>query len=275
MVKLSPSLKALINASFARPGPVPASAAIRQAAATFTLNSHEALPILYRIASAGQDQESQIQTAEFMREIGLKCISFNGIPRTINCLNAFHAALPKHVASCLKTRPSRMLTPANLDHVATSGRQLWDDVYAPFEEKLLDKLAQAHPDLPVHILSCHYGPLLSDPAPSPAPAATAERCGSLVRMERVVTSVMAISCLRAQTGAGPQVVSHALGLKKIFQHNDTCATDDDDEGSAEGKDALTWLAGDEGLEWILKSVDAIVRALGGSNFAPLPEGPKL
>ncbi|KAG5981723.1 hypothetical protein E4U55_002619 [Claviceps digitariae] len=285
MVKLSPSLKALINASFARPGPVPASAAIRQVyqsierdaaarklgmkpwlaistAATFTLNSPDSLPILYHIASTGCDQKSQTQAAELMREVGLKCISFNGIPRTINCLNAFHAALPKDVASSLETRPSRMLTSANIAHVSARGRRLWDSVYAPLEEKLLEKLARAHPDLPVHILSCHYGPLLADPAPE----AAADGHGSLVRTGRVLTSMVAIACLRAQTGVGPQVVSHVFGLKKAFEDG-TYAAEDDDGGSAESKDTVAWLAGDEGLEWILRSVDGIVRALGGSSFA--------
>jgi hypothetical protein len=38
-----------------------------------------------------------VQTAELMREVGLKCISFNGIPRVINCLGAFRASLPAEV----------------------------------------------------------------------------------------------------------------------------------------------------------------------------------
>ncbi|KAG5930857.1 hypothetical protein E4U53_002096 [Claviceps sorghi] len=310
MARLSPSLKALIHASFARPGPVPASAAIRQVyqaiaheatarklgmkpwlaistAATFTVNSPDSLSVLHHIASTGQDQESQTHAAEFMREVGLKCISFNGIPRTINCLNAFYAGLPKDVASSLETRASRMLTPENIDHVLARGRRLWDSVYAPLEVKLLEKLARAHPDLPVHILSCHYGPLLSDPGPGPGPgpavaAATAseaeaeDRHDSFVRTGRVLTSMVAIACLRAQTGVGPQVVSHVFGLKKAFGDG-TCAErhdvdddddDNDDDGPAGGEDAVAWLAEDEGLEWILRSVDGIVRALGGSSFAP-------
>uniref|UniRef100_A0A0B7K3T9 Uncharacterized protein n=1 Tax=Bionectria ochroleuca TaxID=29856 RepID=A0A0B7K3T9_BIOOC len=36
---------------------------------------------------------------------------------------------------------------------------------------------------------------------------------------------------------------------------------------AEGDEAAEWLAGDEGSEWILRSVDRIVDVLGGGNFA--------
>ncbi|KAG6061960.1 hypothetical protein E4U17_006084 [Claviceps sp. LM77 group G4] len=287
MAKLSPSLKALIHASFARPGPVPASAAIREVyksiardattrklgvepwlvmstAATITLNSPDSLPILHDVASMGQSQShDQTQTAELMREVGLKCISFNGIPRTINCLNAFHDALPKSVQSSLVTQPSRTLTRENIDDVSARGRRLWDSVYAPLEEKLLEKLARAHPDLPVHILGCHYGPLLSDPV---SEAEEEEGRGSLGRTGRVLTSLLAIACLRAQTGVGPQVFSHVLGLRKAFEDGTWTAegvhNDADGPASARKADAQAWLAGDQGLEWILRSVDAIAEALG-------------
>ncbi|KAG6063271.1 hypothetical protein E4U32_001443 [Claviceps aff. humidiphila group G2b] len=286
MAKLSPSLKALIHASFARPGPVPASAAIREVyqsiardatarklgvrpwlvmstAATITLNSPDSLPVLHDVASMGQTQSYQTQTAELMREVGLKCISFNGIPRTINCLNAFHDALPKPVQSSLETQPSRMLTRENVDDVSACGRRLWDSVYAPLENKLLEKLARAHPDLPVHILSCHYGPLLSDPV---SEAGEEEERGSLGRTGRVLTSLLAIACLRAQTGVGPQVFSHVLGLRKAFEDGTWTVEghhkDADGSASTGKEDAQAWLAGDQGLEWILRSVDAIAEALG-------------
>ncbi|POR37529.1 Putative mitochondrial protein, partial [Tolypocladium paradoxum] len=183
MSKLSPSLKALINAPFARPGPVAAPAGMAEvyraiardaaqrrlgarpwvavsvrlmlasssragpAAATFTLNAPDALPVLFDVAAA-QAGASATQTAELMREVGLKCISFNGIPRTINCLNAFRASLPRDVAAALSTTASRVPTPQGLEATGARGRQLWDSIYAPFEAKLAAKLARAHPDLP-------------------------------------------------------------------------------------------------------------------------------
>lgn len=107
----------------------------------------------------------------------------------------------------------------------------------------------------MHILNSHYGPLLSDPS-SPAPAA---------KIGRVLTSIIAISCLRAQTGVGPQVTSHVFGLRKAFE---------DGTYKAQGEDEIEggqWLASDEGNMWILESVDKVVEAIGsgkGTTFAP-------
>lgn len=293
MAKLSNSLKALINAPFARPGPTPAPAIMRdvyasiareaaqkkigtrpwlaisvsfatcqvlvnnlgedlsancQTAATFTLNSPDSLPTLHAVASS-QPGQNPIQTAEFIREVGLKCISFNGIPRTINCLNAFYASLPNSITSQLSTRPSRTPTPQNLGAISERASGLWNSIYAPFENKLVEKLALSHPDLPVHILNSHYGPLLADPE---------EREG-LASTGRVLTSMVAIACLRAQTGVGPQVLSHVFGLRKAWE-------DGTWKGDGESEEVVEWLAGDEGLEWILGTVDRVVEVLG-SNFA--------
>ncbi|KAJ0159744.1 Dol-P-Man:Man(5)GlcNAc(2)-PP-Dol alpha-1,3-mannosyltransferase [Colletotrichum tanaceti] len=289
MSKLSPSLKALINAPFARPGQAAAPSHIGQvyqsiardaaskkvgtkpwlaisAAATFTLNSPESLESLYSVASSSSSSSSppgrpdKRETAEFIREVGLKCISFNGIPRTINCLNAFYDALPADVTAQLETRPTRAPTARNLADVTARGQALWDSIYAPFEVKLRDKLARSHPDLPVHILHSHYAALLSDPA-------AGER-GGLASVGRVLTSVVAISCLRAQTGVGPQVLSHVFGLRKGLEDGFFEAD------AREDVEGARWLASDEGSEWILRSVDAITEAIAGasrSNFAPARE----
>ncbi|KAF4982837.1 hypothetical protein FZEAL_1629 [Fusarium zealandicum] len=277
MSKLSAPLKALINAPFARPGPRAApqraqelyeaianDAALRNlgtkswltvsAAATFTLNSPDSLPVLHRVASSRQP-DSAVQNAEYIREIGLKCISFNGIPRTINCLNSFHASLPEDVTSKLSTNPSRQPTSQNIDSMLSRGRGLWDSVYRPFEDKLFEKLALAHPDLPVYILSNHYAALLSDPS-------SAER-SSLASVGRIHTSMVAISCLRAQTGVAPQVLSHVFGLRKGLEDG-TYKNDQD----GESEEAVQYLASDEGAHWLLNTVDKIVEAIGGSSFAP-------
>ncbi|KAL6900348.1 hypothetical protein GGI43DRAFT_383826 [Trichoderma evansii] len=289
MSKLSPGLKALINAPFARPGPCrvakgAASAVMGEvfqgiareargkgvgarawlaisAAATFTLNSPDALSILHGIATAerGGSSAAEVRTAEFIREVGLKCISFNGIPRTINCLNAFHASLPEHVTAALSREPSRTLKADNIEGVKARGRGLWDSIYAPFEDKLVEKLGVSHPDLPVVILNCHYGPLLSDP-----------EGGQTKRgLGRVMTSLVAVASLRAQTGVGPQVLSHVFGLRKAVEDG-TFKDDLDVEGAGkeetESEEGVRWLAGDEGGEWMLKAVDRIVDGLGGSNF---------
>ena len=102
MSKLSPALKSLINAAHSRPGPVPAPPRIQavyqriqeeaterklgrpswlgiSTAATMTMNSPESMLALYNFTSASRPQSEGVAIAEFMREIGLKCIGFNGV----------------------------------------------------------------------------------------------------------------------------------------------------------------------------------------------------
>lgn len=158
---------------------------------------------------------------------------------------------------CLLIFPSRIPTRENIDDIITRGRSLWTSIYHPFDEKLYWKLADSHPDLPVHIVNHEYGALFADP---PELGHT-----SGAKVGRILTSLTAVSCLRAQTGVGPQVTSHVFGLRKAF---------DDESYKAQGEfpvEGGEWLATDEGNIWILKSVDAIVEALGegkGSSFAP-------
>lgn len=273
MSKLSEPLKQLINAAHALPGTLKAPPSIRSTysriaasakekgvgfpawltmstAATMTMNSPGSMVELYNLTQTLPSAPSPTQTAELMREVGLKCISFNGIPRSINCLGAFREGLPKDVYDAIPPPPSRKLDTANVEDSMARGRALWDSVYFPFEEKLLEKLAASHPNLPVHILTGHYSNLLSDPASQ-----------SPMKVGRVLTSLVALACLRAQTGVGPQVTSHVFGLRKAFQ-----------DGSAERDvEGGEWLATDEGNQWILHCIDEIVATLSegrGTTFAP-------
>lgn len=122
-------------------------------------------------------------------------------------------------------------------------RALWNSIYDPHSDKLIDKLEAAHPDLPVHILSNHYGTLLSDFPGAHKPA-----------VGRVLTSLVAIACLRAQTGVGLQVVSHVYGLRKGVEERG----EDVDEGEK-------WLGGDEGNLWALGVIDRVVEAITGEE----------
>ncbi|KFH40976.1 Dol-P-Man:Man(5)GlcNAc(2)-PP-Dol alpha-1,3-mannosyltransferase-like protein [Hapsidospora chrysogenum ATCC 11550] len=281
MTSLSPSLKALINAPHARPGPLLISAPrlravlvsiareasshhltprpwiALSAAALITLNAPSGLPILHALASADQEKDRDAvstTTAELIREVGLKCISFNGIPRTINALNFFRSSLPSHVTCSLRTTPTRDWdSSVTTRDLSARGRALWNSIYAPLDGRLIDKLSLAHPDLPIVILQSHYGALLADP-----PGRNREAGNSVGRL---LTSVVAVAALRAQTGVGPQVVSHVLGLRKGVADG-SCREDGDETAEAAG-----WLASDEGSEWILKSVDRIVEVVGGSSFA--------
>ncbi|KAF2157612.1 hypothetical protein K461DRAFT_235973, partial [Myriangium duriaei CBS 260.36] len=278
MSKLPPALKNLINAPFARPGAVPTTPNIKSVyeavakdaasknvgvpawlsiatATTMTLNSPDSLTTLHTIASP-LHPSGPVATAALMREIALKCIGFNGVPRVINMLNAFRASLPEDVVSQLSTQPTRVPNPENIEAISSRGKDLWTSIYRPFEGKLERKLAQAHPDLPVHILHSEYGALFADPP---------RLAGAEGKVGRVLTSIVAVACLRAQTGVGPQVLSHVFGLRKAFEDGSHAAS-----GEAEVKGG-EWLASDEGCVWLLETTDRIVEALSegrGTTFAP-------
>lgn len=192
-----------------------------------------------------------VYAAELMREVGLKCIGFNGIPRTINCLNAFKDGLPEQIQQALASRqPCRHLSSSNIEDTVARGRWLWNSIYSPVTDKLIKKLASSHPDLPVYIVESAYGALFTDPPREKGPS----------RVGRVLMSIVAVACLRAQTGVGPQVVSHVFGLRKAYE----------DKSAEQEIEGGQWLASDEGSIWLLQSVDKIVQALssdGSSTFA--------
>ncbi|WVQ84526.1 hypothetical protein IAT38_006680 [Cryptococcus sp. DSM 104549] len=261
-VRLSPTLKTLLALPSSRPNAIPSPPAsaiaalfnsIRHSApaslskdawltlgtaAIFTVNAPEALGHLWDYAG------KEVRDAALMREAGLKCISFNGIPRTINGLGAFRSHLPEDVQQALDKQAYRQNDSSTVTEINTRGRALWDAIYAPHHEKLISKLDASHPDLPVHILSSHYGPLLSDPNTLPTP-----------RVGRVLTSVLAATCLRAQRGVGPQVTSHIFGLKKAGA----------EAGAVEELGGGEWLVSDEGAQWVLESTDRISEVVAGGK----------
>jgi hypothetical protein len=104
----------------------------------------------------------------------------------------------------------------------------------------------------VHILNSHYGPLLSDPA-GPAEVGNA-------KVGRVLTSLIAIAALRAQTGVGPQVTSHVFGLKKALLEG----------GGGDGRElqGQEWLTSDDGVEWVIESVDDLAISLRRLELVP-------
>ena len=102
MSKLSQPLKDLISSSHARPGALPAPKNIRSVydaigkeaamhnvglrpwltlstATTMTMNSPDSMLELHNLVASGGDKKHAVFAAELMREVGLKCISFNGV----------------------------------------------------------------------------------------------------------------------------------------------------------------------------------------------------
>lgn len=154
----------------------------------------------------------------------------------------------------LSLRRYREQSPSTVSNVTKSAYSLWKSIYQPHDEKLLQKLGESHPDLPVHILSSHYGPLLADPFTKASPGQA--------KLGRVLTSVVAIACLRAQGGVGPQVTSHVFGLRKSLEPGSGAELEEKVEGQE-------WLTSEEGCQWVLEQVDKIVEivAAGRSTFA--------
>jgi hypothetical protein len=102
MTKLSPSLKSLLNETKCRPGPTPAPPEIQSifsridaeataknlalwpwlamsTATVVTMNSPESMTILFQYATASKPLSERVVVAEFMREIGLRCMGINGV----------------------------------------------------------------------------------------------------------------------------------------------------------------------------------------------------
>ncbi|BGP18617.1 hypothetical protein JCM10213_006173 [Rhodosporidiobolus nylandii] len=282
-VRLSPTLKTLISAPHAQGGPLPAPSPAATArlfedlatsgeahglgarawltlgsAACVTLNSPASLCALYTFVASrasGEDApEKRVEYAAVMREVGLKTISFSGIPRAINNLGALRAHLPEEVASQLSAAPTRQPTPSSLPSTLSRGTALWSSIYQPHHTKLISKLSASHPDLPIHILSSHYSMLLADPFTSAPPGHA--------KVGRILTSVVAIACLRAQGGVGPQVTSHIFGLLKA-------AEDGSAQGEEEEVEGAGWLTSEEGARWVVEQTDRIVEAVtkGQGSFA--------
>jgi hypothetical protein len=169
--------------------------------------------------------------------------------------------------------PHRKLSSSTIQPTTTRGNALWDSIYHPVTDKLTRKLAQSHPDLPIFIIEGAYGALFSDPPHSnndnrntttSSSTTSASTEPSPPNIGRVLTSVLAIACLRAQTGVGPQVVSHVFGLRKAFEDG-TAAREDEILG---GK----WLASDEGSIWLLQQIDSVVQAIGGDRGTTFAQG---
>ncbi|GAA97871.1 uncharacterized protein L969DRAFT_96252 [Mixia osmundae IAM 14324] len=218
------------------------------AAALVTLNSPNGLKHLWTYLKSHQtdgtrgrpSEDEQIRRAALMREAGLKSISFIGIAKVINNLGAMHSAFDDAVKARLPEHPTRQPTRQNIDAITARSKEIWRKVYRPYDAKLIEKLGQYHPDLPVHILNSHYGALLSDPVDQPSP------------IGRVLVSLVAIGCLRGTGGVGPQLTSHVFGLKKAGEEGDI------DPVTSEGL-GTNWkaLTEDEGAEWAIRVVDAL------------------
>jgi hypothetical protein len=132
----------------------------------------------------------------------LKCISFNGIPKTINTLAALSPRFStENFDQLLLEEPS----------MSRKGLDLWNSIYGAHSKTLLQKLGAYHPDLPRTIVNHHYGPILSRYSEKFSTREFEPKVG------RILTSIVACCCLRAQRGASMQLTSHVHGLLNAYK----------------------------------------------------------
>ncbi|KAG9102512.1 hypothetical protein FRC06_001926 [Ceratobasidium sp. 370] len=221
-----------------------------------TVNSPDSIGHLYRFATrpaAGGDPPApgplneRVTAAALMREAGVKCGVFVGVPKTINGLAGLHRALEDDVKEALPTMNPRNQASATTNQ--ENGLKLFKSVYDPHAEKLLAKLKSYHPDFAGWIVEHEYGALLSN-------------VPGHEHLSRTLTSAVAVASLRASGGVGPQLVSHVYGLLKARGFDPATATEDDH-----------WLASEEGARWVIAVADAISDTVVGAPVEQ--ERPKL
>lgn len=233
---------------------------IFSAAALVSLNRPSAFEPFWTSLLTSNEIEKKtdpIYQANLIRETALKSISFIGIAKSINALNTFRGVLEKHNPEIISKLDQE--TPRRIPNTQENSREniskramlTWKSIYRPLDEKLIDKLSSAHPDLPIHILNSHYGPLLSDPESSPGP------------IGRMGVSLIAIGTLRAASHLGPQLLSHVYGLKKAGE--ELAGVGERSLGQGEG---IQWLTSDEGAQWVLSSIDRLVHLISTSEITP-------
>ncbi|KAF7301426.1 hypothetical protein MIND_00707900 [Mycena indigotica] len=202
-----------------------------------------------RSTGASSSLGEAINKAALVREAVLKSVIFVGVPRVILSFAAFNEALDADVRAALRTTSRRDGTSRNIDTTVERGKALWRSIYTPHAEKLHDKLGSYHPDFISFIIQS-YGTVLS-PLPGETRSAT-DLSGrddpDQGNLSRTMGSVVGIACLRAEERVVPQLTSHVFGLLKAREI----------EGKSEED---SWLASDEGTEWVIRTVDEIVEVV--------------
>jgi len=176
-----------------------------------------------------------------MRESALKGSIFVGVAMTINAMAALTEALEPDAQPQLRTKPLplRQLKEDTVVDISARGLRLWKSIYEPHAQKLMDKLGRYHPDFPLFILGA-YGSVLSPQ--------NSDDAGDLTRTE---TSLVGVGTLRALGGVGPQLESHVFGLMKAGDHHQS--------------DADRWLSSQEGMKWVLETIDELCDVVRGSE----------
>ncbi|KAI0349717.1 hypothetical protein OH77DRAFT_1499411 [Trametes cingulata] len=206
-------------------------------------NMPQALVYLYHFATRDDPEngatrcasEEALDKAADMREAILKGIIFVGMPRTILCMASLHDSIEDDVKSNLRKLTLRAMTRDNVEDMSARGKAMNDSIYNPGADEVRARMSSYHPDFADVIIQSYATTL------APLPGGD-EVQGNL---NRALTSVVAVACLRAEGGVGELLNGHILGLLRARE--------------VPGLDAGNyWLASDEGTEWVLRTVDAIL-----------------
>ncbi|KAG8996437.1 hypothetical protein FRB90_012737 [Tulasnella sp. 427] len=197
-------------------------------------------------AQASIPLEMKAERVAIMREAGLKCSVLTGIPKVINTLGALREAVDQEVKAKLDASQLSQRDASAQQTTRDCGAALFESIYSPHTEKLLKKLGRSHPDFPGFIIEHAYGGVLSNPSPEPSSTAAFET----PLISRTLTSALAVACLRAQGGVGPQLTSHVFGLLKA-NHEDNLTPIEQ------------WISTEEGVAWVLGTVDRLCEVVRG------------
>ncbi|KAF9045898.1 hypothetical protein BDZ89DRAFT_1058459 [Hymenopellis radicata] len=276
MAKLPPSIKRLLTLRNPNPLPSPSAARVRQVLSStyqdakfrnaetgwlvlstctlLTLNRPPTFGHLYRFlaetdeasGTRGAALQDTVNKVALIREAALKSTIFVGVPRVILSLAALNDVLDEDVKSELRTSSRRVATSENIESTVVRGKALWDSIYAPHADKLHDKLGGYHPDFITFIIQA-YGAVL---APLPGGLKAFNDTSTITdpdqgNLSRALGSVVGIACLRAEERVVPQLTSHVFGLLKARDVENQSIED-------------AWLSGDEGTEWVIRTIDTIV-----------------
>ncbi|KAI0650015.1 hypothetical protein C8Q79DRAFT_941937 [Trametes meyenii] len=208
-----------------------------------TANAPPTIGHLYRFATRDTLEDAAtrrglaeaLDKAAVMRESALKSCIFVGVPRTILSLASLLETIEDDVRDGLRKTSIRTVNTENVNEIVARGEALWSSIYEPHAVKLRNKLGSYHPDFIEFIIQA-YGTVLS-----PLPGGDAVQ-GNI---SRALGSIVGTACLRAEGGVGPQLTSHVFGLLKARDVPGMSAED-------------YWLSTDEGTEWVVRTVDAIL-----------------
>ncbi|KAG8943022.1 hypothetical protein FRC00_011423 [Tulasnella sp. 408] len=194
--------------------------------------------------------QKKVERVALMREAGLKCAVLTGIPKVINTLGALRESLDSDVKAELDASQLPRREVSSQKATRERGAALFEAIYNPHSEKLLSKLG--------FIIEHAYGGVLSNPSPEPNSSPSFDT----PLISRTLTSALAVACLRAQGGVGPQLTSHIFGLLKAHHEGNQTPIEQ-------------WISTEEGAEWVLGTVDQLCDVVRESGDSTLQDSARL